>query len=72
MTNLFKEAIAEVATLPEAAQEKIGEDLLVHVEKLRRLRAQLDKGIHSLDPGNGRELKVNEVIKRARAQYGGA
>jgi hypothetical protein len=68
MTNLFNEAIAKVARLAEAVQEKIGEEVLAHVEKLHRLRAKLDNGIHSLDRGEGREFNVNEVIKRGRAQ----
>jgi hypothetical protein len=29
MTNALKEAIAKVATLPEATQDKIGEELLL-------------------------------------------
>jgi hypothetical protein len=70
MTNTLKEAIAKVATLPEAAQERIGEELLLHVEKVRRLRAEVDKGIRSLDHGEGRSLNVDEVIKRARSHYG--
>jgi hypothetical protein len=72
MTNALKEAIKKVGTLPEAAQEKIGVELLLHVEKVRRLRGELDKGIRSLDRGEARELDINEVIKRARAHYGTA
>jgi hypothetical protein len=72
MTNLLREAIAKVATLPEAAQEKIGEELLLHVKKIDRLRAELDKGIQSSNRGEGRELNIEEVIKRARAHYGRA
>ena len=60
----------EVATLPPATQEKIGEELMLHVENLRRLRAKLDKGIGSLERGEGREIDIEEVITRARAQYG--
>ena len=62
--------MAKVASLPQAAQEKIGAELLIHVEKLRRLRAQLDVGIQSLERGEGRELSINDVIKRARAHHG--
>jgi hypothetical protein len=72
MTDVLKEAIAEVTRLPEAAQDKIGEELLLHVDKLRRLQAKLDKGIVSLDRGEGRELDIRDVIKRARAQHGRA
>src|SRR5437588_8893442 len=51
MVKSLEQAIAEVANLPEADQEQIGRRLLVHVEKLRQLRAEIDKGIRSLDAG---------------------
>lgn len=70
MTTVLEEAIAELARLPEAAQDKIGEELLLHVDKLRRLRAKLEKGIQSLDRGEARELDIEDVIKRARAKHG--
>jgi hypothetical protein len=72
MTNALKEAIAEVETLPEAAQQKIGQELLLHVDKVRRLRSELEKGIRSLDHGEGRGLDIEDVIKRGRAQHGSA
>jgi hypothetical protein len=72
MTNVLQEAIAEVERLPAAAQDKIGEELLLHVDKLRRLRAQLDKGMQSLARGEGREVHIDDVIIRARAQHGRA
>jgi hypothetical protein len=70
MTRMLEEAMSRVATLPAAAQEKIGEELLLHVEKVERLRAELEKGVQSLDRGEGRELDIEDAIKRARAQYG--
>jgi hypothetical protein len=70
MTGVFEEAIAEVERLPAAAQDKIGEELLLHVDKLRQLRAKLDKGIQSLARGEGRELHIEDVIKRARGLHG--
>jgi hypothetical protein len=72
MTNAFKQAIEKVSELPSAAQERIGEELLLHVEKVRRLRSQIETAAQSLDRGGGRELKMTDVIKRARAQYGKA
>lgn len=69
MTNLIKEAMQEVATLPKATQDKIGEELLTHIDKLRRLRGKIDEGIRSLDRGEGRELHISEIIRRARAQH---
>jgi len=70
MISVLQEAIAEVERLPAAAQDKIGEDLLHHVDKLRRLCAKLGKGMQSLNRGEGRELHIEDVIKRARAQHG--
>ena len=57
MVKVLQKAIAKVSTLPEAAQEKIGEELLLHVAKVNRLRAQLDKGLRSLDHGEGHEIE---------------
>jgi hypothetical protein len=66
MVKTLERAIAAVANLPEDAQEKIGQELLAHVEKLRCLRSNIEQGIRSLDAGAGRELDVEEVIQRAR------
>jgi len=71
MTKVLKEAIDEVSALPEADQEKIGRGLLSHVEKLRRLRAEIDKGIRSLDAGKGKELDIEDFIRKAHARHGG-
>jgi Arc/MetJ-type ribon-helix-helix transcriptional regulator len=70
MTKTLKEAMAEITQLPEATQEKIGEDLLLHLDKLRRLRTKIEKGMDSLNSGEGRELDLEDVIRRARAHHG--
>jgi Arc/MetJ-type ribon-helix-helix transcriptional regulator len=70
MGKMLERAIAEVATLPEAAQEEIGRELLAHVEKLRQLRADIDEGIRSLDAGEGKELDIDEFIARMHRQHG--
>jgi hypothetical protein len=70
MSKLLDEAMAGVAALPEADQEKIGRDLLSHVEKLRRLRSELDKGVRSLERGEGQELNIEEFIQRAHTRHG--
>ena len=64
MVKTFEQAIAEVAELPDADQEQIGRQLLSHVEKLRKLREQLDKGVRSLDAGRGTALDIDEFIRR--------
>jgi hypothetical protein len=71
MTKLLEKAIAEVERLSEADQEQIGRELLSHVEKLRRLRAELDKGIASLDAGTGAALDVEQFIKDQNARHAG-
>jgi hypothetical protein len=70
MTKVLKEAIEEISNLTAADQEKIGRDLLAHVEKLRRLRAEIDKGIRSLDAGEGRELDIEDFIRNVNARHG--
>jgi hypothetical protein len=58
----LEQAIAQVAALPDDDQEQIGRRLLSHVEKLRRLREELDKGARSLDAGKGRKFDVEEFV----------
>ena len=70
MTKLIEEAMAKVATLPAEAQEKIGEELIAHVENVKRLRGALQNGVASLDRGEGEELDISDVVGRARRQYG--
>jgi len=70
MTSQFKQAIAEMERLPAATRERIGEELLLHVDKVRRLRSKLEHAAQSLDHGDGKVLHIADVIKRARAQYG--
>ena len=54
------------ARLLDTMQDQIGSELLAHIEKLRRLRGDLDAGLRSLDAGAGRELDIEAVIRRAR------
>jgi len=63
MVKTLEQAIAEVEALPESDQEKIGRQLLSHVEKLRSLREELDKGIRSLDAGKGRTIDIDQFIR---------
>lgn len=69
MSKVFKDAVAEAATLPEAAQDKIGRELRAYLEKLHRLQGDIEQGIRSLDAGTGRAIDVEDVIERARARH---
>jgi hypothetical protein len=65
MVKTLEQAIAEVTTLPAADQEQIGRKLLTHVEKLRELRRDIDRGISSLDAGEGKPLDIEEFLRQA-------
>jgi hypothetical protein len=64
MVKTFERASAEVAALPDADQEQIGRQLLSHVEKLHRLREELDRGTRSLDAGKGKTFSIEESIRQ--------
>ena len=66
MTNALKKAVAEVERLPQSDQETIGRQMLLHVEKLRLLRNDIDKGLRSLNAGKGKPVEIREVLSRAR------
>ena len=69
MTKTLNKAIAELEKLPQAAQDEIGRELLAHIRKLRKLRAEIEKGIRSLDAGKGRPLDIEDFLRRARKRY---
>ena len=71
VTKAMKDAIDEVSSLPESDQETIGRQLLSHVEKLRRLRVEIDRGERSLDTGQGSELDIDAFVAQARERRGG-
>jgi hypothetical protein len=71
MVRTLEQAIAEIARLPDADQEQIGRKLLSHVEKLNALRAEIDKGIRSLDAGEGRPLNMDDFLRRKNSGHGG-
>lgn len=45
MVKTLERALAEAANLPEAAQEKLGRELLAYLEKLRSLRETIGESI---------------------------
>jgi len=70
MVRTLEKAIAEVSNLPDADQEQIARRLLSHVEKLRQLRADIDKGIRSLDAGEGEPLDLEAFLKQENERHG--
>ena len=72
MTRTLEQAIAQISRLPQADQEQIGRKLLSHVEKLKALRAEIDKGIQSLDAGKGSALTMEDFLREKNSRHGGA
>lgn len=70
MVKTLEQALTANATLSDADQEEIGRKLLSHVEKLRRLRADIDAGIRSLDEGKGRPLDIDAFLQAANERHG--
>jgi hypothetical protein len=70
MVKALRDAIVEVTTLPDADQEEIGRRLLSHVQKLRQLRSEVDKGIRSLDAGEGRPLDIDDFLRQLNESHG--
>jgi hypothetical protein len=67
ITKILEQAVAELSNLPAADQEEIGRKLLSHVERLRQLRAEIDKRVRSLEAAEGRELDIEGFIRRKNA-----
>jgi hypothetical protein len=63
MVKTLELAMSKAAALPEAAQEKIGLELLKHIEALEALRAEIDIGIRELDAGLGKEIDFDALLK---------
>ena len=71
MVRTLEQAIAQISRLPDADQEEIGRKLLTHVEKLKALRTEIDKGIQSLDEGKGRALDMEDFLRDKNSRHGG-
>lgn len=63
-------AISKAQNLPEAAQEQLGRDVLLHIQELEALRAKIRVGVAALDAGKGGRLDMRQIKAEARRQYG--
>jgi hypothetical protein len=72
MVKTLEQAIAQVSRLPDSDQEQIGRQLLAHIEKLGQLRVEIDKGIRSLDAGEGEKLDIEDFLRKARTRNAGS
>ncbi len=67
MTKILQRAFDQLATLPDDAQDQLGESLL----KWNQLRASIENARQQVADGNVAPLNAEEIIKKARAQYAG-
>jgi hypothetical protein len=72
MVKTLEKAIAAIASLSDSDQEQIGQQLLSHVERLGQLRAEIDKGIASLDRGEGQPLDAESFLRELKERHGRA
>jgi hypothetical protein len=69
MVKMLELAMSKAASLPEAAQEQLGRELLERIDALFELRAEIEIGLRELDAGLGEELDVEALIREAREEY---
>ncbi len=69
MVKTLELAIKKAASLPEAAQEQLGRELLERIDTLDELRTEIEIGIRELDAGMGEELDIEDVLRQARDEH---
>ncbi len=67
MTKILQRAFDQLATLPDEAQDQLGERLL----KWNQLRASIEHARQQVAEGDVAPLNAEEIIQKARAQYAG-
>jgi hypothetical protein len=70
MVKTLEIALTKAADLPEAAQERLGRDLLERIDQLARLRADVQLGLAELDAGLGEELDIEDLIRDIHSEHG--
>ena len=69
MVKTLELAFSKAASLPDAAQEQLGREILDRLDALARLRAEVEIGIKQLDAGEGRELDVESFLAEMHAKH---
>jgi hypothetical protein len=69
MVKILELALSKAASLPEAAQEQLGRELLERIDALAELRGEIEIGLRELDAGLGEELDVEGLIRHAREEH---
>ena len=70
MAKAIDTAIEALRSLPERDQERMGRQLLSHIDKLLALRLEIDKGSRALDEAAGETLDIEEFLRRQNERHG--
>lgn len=68
MTKILQQAFDTLATLPDEAQDQLGERLL----KWNQLRTSIEHAREQVADGGVAPLNAENIIQKARAQYAGS
>jgi len=68
-TRTIDLAMTKVAALPEEAQEEIGQEVLLRVDALASLRADIEIGRREIEKGHGRLLDFDELLQELYEEY---
>ncbi|HEY2185870.1 MAG TPA: hypothetical protein VGH39_12805 [Xanthobacteraceae bacterium] len=69
MVKILELAIRKASSLPEAAQERLGRELLERIEAFEHLGAEIEAGVRELDAGSGEEIDIEEIIRQAHEEH---
>ena len=72
MVRALELAIEALQSLPAADQERMGRQVLAHIEKLLRLRIEIDKGARLLEVEAGVPLDVDDFLRQQNERHGRA
>ena len=71
MVKALQLAMTKAAALPEAAQERLGRELLERIARFNELRAAVEVGVNELDAGLGEEFDIEELIGELNDEHAG-
>lgn len=69
VVKILELAIRKASNLPEAAQERLGRELLERIEAMEHLRTEIEAGLRELDGGLGEEIDIEEIIRQAHEEH---
>ncbi len=72
MIRTLELAIEALERLPAADQERVGRQLISHIEKLTNLRIEIDKGIRTLEVNAAVPLDIDEFLTSQNDRHGRA